>query len=164
MPYNRGYKVEHRGVFSHWTCLREGCDAKGNKRGEEHEEKASFIAARHQQEQHHDELIRDAAEALRGASEALATLTNTLTYVDTTNYTGSACMKPMDVTEALKIWSWQMESLLPEADPGDWRRRAAKEAMCRHETRNHTPSSWMVLMGLAEVGTRANPEVPRGIR
>ncbi|MET7363243.1 hypothetical protein ABZS76_33065 [Streptomyces sp. NPDC005562] len=160
MVYSRGYEVESRGAYTVWACQREKCGEKGTRRGEEHEEEATWDAASHQQNEHRDDLLKDAAGALDDAATALHGLWDTLTYADSKHYPGPTCVRPMDATSALQTWAYQMKALLPGAS--DWERHAAQDGMCKHETRNYTSSSWPVLAGIAEIGGRANPEVPRG--
>ncbi|MEU6362129.1 hypothetical protein [Streptomyces albidoflavus] len=159
MAYSRGYEVTTQGAWSRWTCLREACGKTATERGDQHDDAAAWEAAAHQEKAHRAELLSDAAEALDTAAEALSGLWDTVTHADTHHHPGPACVRPMDATAALRTWADQLKALSPDAD--EWVRRAARDGMCKHETRSYTSNSWPVLMGFAEVGDRANPEVPR---
>jgi hypothetical protein len=163
LAYNRGYDVEGRGPYSTWTCLRTGCEEKGTARGDQHEDNADWAAAAHQQAEHRDELLRDAAAALQDAASALGPLAGTLTWIDPQNHPAPACIRPRDAEVALRAWASQVSALRSSNDlvDLDFHKRVGLRDKCKHETTNHTSTSWMVLMGLAEVGSRANTETPR---
>ncbi|MFH8483065.1 hypothetical protein [Streptomyces sp. NPDC018055] len=160
MPYDRGYTVESRGAYSLWKCQREGCEERGRNRGDEHEDQAAWWAAAHQHNEHREVLIREAAKTLSDAAEVLMTLTRTLTDVDTNTPTGPACMKPLHASQALKSWASQMKALLPDTDGTRLDYYVGQDSMCKHKSRTYAPDSWPVLVGIAEAGTRADPEVP----
>ncbi|MFF3343656.1 hypothetical protein [Streptomyces flavidovirens] len=136
--YSRGYSVEPRGAWAKWTCEREGCGQSGTDRGEEAADNAAWAAAMHQQEQHRELVVREAAQCLRHAQEILRALPQVLTDIDVVTHRGHACVTPESAQEALSSWAWQVLAQLPEPEPGveDF----AARSMCRHNTRPHRPA------------------------
>ncbi|CAM5286948.1 hypothetical protein GCM10010329_85840 [Streptomyces spiroverticillatus] len=137
--YSRGCTVESRGAWASWTCDREGCDAKGTSRGEEPADRAACAAAAHQQEAHHQMVIKEAAQALKDASDVLLASFGTLTDVDVRTSRGTACVTPQDAWEALSLWTVQLRSQQPEPDDKDarygWRLEQilTRQGVCPHE-------------------------------
>ncbi|MFF3539698.1 hypothetical protein ACFYXP_38005 [Streptomyces sp. NPDC002466] len=143
MGYSRGYRTEHRDVWSRWTCERDGCEAAGTVHGDQHDDRAATYAARHQEETHRDALITDAIAALRTARAALDQLSSAaVTDVDTYTYRGRACVTPEAAADALGAWESQLTATLPEpSDPDErvlWKMAGhhGSDAICKH---SHTP-------------------------
>lgn len=157
MPYNRGYTLENRGPYSHWTCLREDCRGKGSARGDQHDDIAEWAAAAHQQKEHRDQLIHDAADALMSAYQALGPLLQTLTDIDADTLRGRTCVTPDGAKQALLMWRWQLEALLPQPDGAveqgtrQSHLEIARQRMCQHDNRHNTSASWPVLMGMVDL-------------
>ncbi|MER8103913.1 hypothetical protein [Kitasatospora sp. NPDC094016] len=145
MSYSRGYRIEARGAWSRWTCEREDCQAAATARGEDHQEEAAWAAAAHQQQEHYEVTVREAAQALRDAARVLAASDMLLTDIDTHTTRGKACVTPQAAEQALGRWAWQLLVRLPEPAGREQRlsrqmeRQFAVEQVCEHDDRPRRP-------------------------
>jgi hypothetical protein len=143
--YSRGFTVKPKGAWAQWTCEREGCDAKGTGRGDQADDKAAWAAAAHQQEDHLETVIREAAQALRDAASVLGSASLIVTDIDAHSHRGTARVTPEAAGSALGSWAWQLLSPLPEPEDPDARNLQrldqdfAQRDVCNHDSRPGRP-------------------------